>query len=619
MRKESLTHKKVKFSETTGDEPYIQELLKFISDKKKIPLSKLQKELKERIKKEKQDLSISKTLGETMLKNVGETAAFKMFDDYIQTEDIEDMIIEDNFTDIIKDYMAAIPGLSPLKNNFDPRERTPEYYIYYPEEDDKYAPEWARGVKTAWTTPNAQIAFNADFLRKLFIFGKIKGVKVSPNKRYGEKYVSNGGEIPDEYVFFEFLLIHELMHFANGDFYFEKALKLNGNIVNWVGDFVTNYTLVKNEYPQLPIGLFNEKINYDHYDSWWEMYDVVETEFKKLQKDNKTDKLKQIMNGNAAVEMPGEGEGFELEIVLNENLETLKKEIYKQNKTRIKEVNKALSKKARSMEERKKEKEEREKRIIDEVEKALQQLQAGSNNGGNNQSDGRPPKIEFKPEYKPSMHWRTVITTLIPPKYIEKETYSRASRRRISTSIGLTQSLGISAIPIGPGKRTIKNPINFCIIWDSSFDTNTLNQIQKKLIEILKNKLNSFILIKVNNTDNKINLFNIDLKSKKIIPLYLDKNKIKTSDLNFELEELFENDFKDVNTTSLQDILNFLKHYKPNVVLLSNSNLLEDTKELIAYRIVGHQKFGIITSNKEEYINFTEIVGDLINLTYVDI
>jgi len=297
-----------------------------------------------------------------------------------------------------------------------------------------------------------------------------------------------------------------------------------------------------------------------------------------------------------------------------EDLEKLKEIEEKWIKPRMEKINKSLSQKPSG-----KSAEEREKEKWEELAKAVAEAKAKSNNDKPYKSDGRPAKIEFKRTYEPSMNWQRVITKLIPPKYTEKETYSRASRRRTNTSIELTQSLGISAIPIGPGKKTIKNPINFCIIWDSSFDTNTLNQIQKELIEIVKNKLNSFILIKVNNINNEIRLFNIDLKSKRIIPFYLNKNKIKTSDSNFELKELFENDFKEVNTTSLQDTLNFLKYYKPNVILLSNSNFSENTRELIAYRIVGRQKFGIITSNKEEYINFTKIVGELINLTYVDI
>jgi len=297
-----------------------------------------------------------------------------------------------------------------------------------------------------------------------------------------------------------------------------------------------------------------------------------------------------------------------------EDLDKLKEIEEKWIKPRMKKINKSLTQKPSG-----KSGEEREKEKWEELAKAVEEAaeKARNNNSGNYNSDGRPPKIEFKPEYKPSMNWKKVITTLIPPKHIEEETYSRASTKKISTSIGLTQSLGISAIPIGPGKKTIKNPINFCIIWDSSFDNNTLNQIQKELIKIIKNKLDFFILIKVNNTDNEIRLFNIDLKSKQIIPFSINKKKIITFDLNFELEELFKNNFKDITPTSLQNTTNFIKNHKPNVILLSNSNFSENTKKLIAYRIVGRQKFGIVTSNKEEYIKFIKIVGDLKKLTYV--
>ena len=255
----------------------------------------------------------------------------------------------------------------------------------------------------------------------------------------------------------------------------------------------------------------------------------------------------------------------------------------------------------------------------EEIAKAVAEYAAKSHKNENkqNQSNGRPPKINFKKEYKPEMTWNALIKRLIPSKYKEETTYSKVSRRKIGTFTGINKSLGISAIPIGPGEKIIKNSVNLCIIWDSSFKLETINKIKDELLQTLQ-KLDFFTLIKVDNTNDKIKLFNIDLKSKKITPFSLNKNKIKTSELNFELDELFKNNFENIDiNTSLQDTIKFLTHNKPNVILLANSNFSKNTKELTAYRIVGRQRFGIITSNKEEYIKFIKIMGDLKRLTYI--
>ena len=634
----------IKFLETTGDEPYIQELLKTIAERKKIPLSKLQKELKDGIKKEKERLLKSKLLGETMAKNVGETVAYQMLDKYLDDNDLNELapFDEDHFLTLTIDIETDIPALFPLKNAYNPNVIPARYYVYDPDEkleDQPFLPKWATGVKTASCSPDAQIVFNKKFMQKLLLFGKIKGLKTSSNRKYGEKYASNGGKIPDEYAYIEFLIAHELFHYVNGDFYFEKAMKLDGTLVNWVGDFVTNYDLVKNEYPQLPMGLFNEKINYDHYTSWVEMYKTVKKEMEKLEEKGEAKDFANAMNNAAADDMPGEGEGFEPpssqkqnqknqdsqrqekgqgqdgqskrgKEVTEEDFDKLK-EIDKIIKKRMEEVDKDLSRPPDNISE-----EERWEELAKAVRQAASEMR---NNGGQNRRDGRPAKIEFVREYKPTFNWREVIKKLIPSKYIKESTYSRASTMRIGTFVGLNKSLGISSMPAGTGTITIKNPINFCIIWDSSFSVETINEIKKELLQIFKMKsLDSFILIKVNN--NEIKFFNIDLKLKNIVPFYIDKNKIKNIDLNFEFDELFKNNFEDtegIYNTSLQDTIKFLRRYKPNNILLTNSNFSKNTKELTTYRVVGRHKFGIITSNKEEYIKLVKVFGDFKNMTYI--
>jgi hypothetical protein len=316
-RKEGYSYEnkkgQVKFLESKGDEPYLQNILELISKRKNISISDLKTELKNMIKQREERKELSPILLGTTFKNVGETCVFDLVEKYLDNKDLNDLVDFDSriFMKIYRSIKSEIPNLFPLKNPFNPVAIKPTIYFIDPDEPNPNLPAGAENIGTAACSPDAQLIFNVPFMKRLLLFGKMKGLKASPNKKHGSKYISNGGKIPDEYAYLEFTIIHELMHYHNGDFYFEKAMKLDGTTVNWVGDFVTNYDLVKNEYPQLPLGLFNEEINYDHYKSWVEMYEVVKKEKEKLKEEGNYDDVKQEMDKTAADDMPDEGEGYE--------------------------------------------------------------------------------------------------------------------------------------------------------------------------------------------------------------------------------------------------------------------------------------------------------------------
>jgi hypothetical protein len=73
------------------------------------------------------------------------------------------------------------------------------------------------------------------------------------------------------------------MHFAYGDFNYSKQLpQFNHKVHNWASDFRSNYDLVKNNFAQLPIGLFSDHINSDRQGSYTDMAQLVHDELKKL-------------------------------------------------------------------------------------------------------------------------------------------------------------------------------------------------------------------------------------------------------------------------------------------------------------------------------------------------
>lgn len=287
------------FTKSDGSEAYIQEIIEKYASTKGITTVEAQKIFDTKLEKFKINMEKSIKLNGTMLNNIGETVAF----DLLEETPVDGIKFSKRiFQELFQEVKSEVPEFYPLSNSFEPKRIEPTIW-YSP---DKLAPEF-NDVGTAACTPDAKLIFNVPFMEKLMKFASIKGIKANPNKLHGKKYVSQGGNIPDEYLYCEFVLLHEIMHYGNGDFYFEKAYKLNGNIVNYVGDFVTNYNLVKSGYAQLPIGLFNDDINYDRFNSYQQMYDVVEAELKKLSPKDQKDVMDQM--DKMGDEMPKNGEG----------------------------------------------------------------------------------------------------------------------------------------------------------------------------------------------------------------------------------------------------------------------------------------------------------------------
>ena len=288
-----------KFTKTDGSEDYIQAIIEATATSKNITKAEAQKIFDTHVAAAIKKMEKSPKINNTMMTNIAESVAFELLDE------IPDMNIKFEkrvFQELFQEVKSEVPEFYPLSNMFEPKRIDPSIY-YSP---DKLYPEF-NSIGTAACTPDAKLIFNVPFMEKLMKFAVLKGIKASPKHLHGKKYESQGGKIPDSYLYCEFVLLHEIMHYGNGDFYYEKAYNLNGNIVNYVGDFITNYNLVKSGYEQLPIGLFNDEINYDRYPSYQRMYDIVEEELNKLSKDEQQNMMDQLDKMGDA--MPANGEG----------------------------------------------------------------------------------------------------------------------------------------------------------------------------------------------------------------------------------------------------------------------------------------------------------------------
>lgn len=144
-------------------------------------------------------------------------------------------------------------------------------------------------ITTAAATADGTFLFNVKFCQALLDFAHLKGIKAAAT-RFGKKYVSQGGKIPDEWEYIEFLIRHEIMHYTYSDFHYQKVIPdASPKLINWVGDFRSNHRLVHQGFNQLPMGLFSSYINFHKQGSYQEMYNLVKSEFDKLKDKCKTE------------------------------------------------------------------------------------------------------------------------------------------------------------------------------------------------------------------------------------------------------------------------------------------------------------------------------------------
>lgn len=289
-----------------------------------MPINKLTEIINNKIAKMNERAKLVPSLYETMMKNMVESEVFNLMwrgipdespqartkamlgikPEYkpIGTDPVDIKFSDRMFMTLVRYIKAEHDEFFPLRGFVDRRPQMNEDWVILPSSNPSY--NKYNDVDTAAATPGGIFLFDRTFCQKLIDYASLKGIKGK-----GSKYVSNGGEIPDQYGYIEFLIIHELMHFSNDDFYYQHIIpNANPTIINWVGDFRSNYLLVKSGYNQLPMGLYNDKINYDRQSEYIQMYNIVAEEMKKLN-DDQQKQVQGDMDGQGDDHEPGQGEG----------------------------------------------------------------------------------------------------------------------------------------------------------------------------------------------------------------------------------------------------------------------------------------------------------------------
>ncbi len=491
-------------------------------------------------------------------------------------------------------------------------------------------------VTTAAASPDGTFYFNLEFMQSLINFAHIKGIKPK-----GKKYVSNGGQIPDEYCYIEFLILHEFLHYTQGDFYYQKIIPdANPTIINWVGDFRSNYMLVKSGYEQLPMGLFNDEINHDRQKTYREMYDLVKAEMEKLKKASEDngeegedgeggepgesksgkggkgkgkggkgesiyDKVKKQLDENADEHDIGQEEGKDQEIEgdpTEEELDNHQKKIEKA-------MEEAEDLSSEEVEERNK-----------EANKSKQPSQGRGGRGSRTRSGG-DNQIDYS-KVRPTFKWKDLIKKFIfAAKEDYEESYQKIAPKSI-TGIHVAAQLGKGAI--SPGELTLdQKDIKLAFIVDSSGSmSSVIAKVYSNIYNLLKTNKSLadsvFTLIKFSSNFEIFKcIFSTDKASK--VELVKEKPKnwtLKTS----EVFKKFEGSVTNFDSPLVTKIEELIKDGH-NVIIFSDSDLTdgENLRDL-AKLIKAHTKnVFVIFDQRDSYLKFRQKSGlSNANISYVE-
>lgn len=278
--------------QVTLADPHVRKLIAYVHKKTKASVKDIEAHIQEEVDKLGVKATRSPLLFGTMMHTAIESALFHMFkpvehrkgDEKFERFDVDtgpkfDPVI---FSRLLSRVKIENAHTFPLRNVFKKKPIAAPRVIYIPNKDAATMSKYG-DITTAAATPNGEFIFNVPFMQQCMDYSHVRGIVPK-----GKKFKSNGGTFPDEYAMLEFLILHEFYHYTQGDFHYDKVVKgidggkADGQIINWVGDFRTNYDLVKAGFEPIPMGLYNELINYDRQETYQEMYHAVERELEKV-------------------------------------------------------------------------------------------------------------------------------------------------------------------------------------------------------------------------------------------------------------------------------------------------------------------------------------------------
>ena len=248
---------------------YIKKMIQAVADRLGKSYSELEALIQHSVDEDAKNVSHSKALNETEQKNAVENTLYRILDsyniDFEEAPKFKPLIFKRLFDLTMVEHNQLFPlktsGIEKNRLNISPK-------ITFLPKSSKF--------KTAAIDDKAQIYVNEHFMQQLITYAWLRGLKPK-----GNKYKSNGGTIPDEYGYIEFVILHELLHYVYDENYFSNKYPKHKHLINIAGDYRINYVLVKSGYPQLPLGLFSDHLNLDRQDDYLHLLTTIDEELKK--------------------------------------------------------------------------------------------------------------------------------------------------------------------------------------------------------------------------------------------------------------------------------------------------------------------------------------------------
>lgn len=433
---------KVPFKVSDIQDSHIQAVVEAASKKTGVPADQIAAKIKKEIADIEKMKQYSYLLYDTAAKNAAESAAF----------DLIAHVDNPNFTKFDPAIFFKLIDLVQLENDqFFPL-RAPGEVNYVFDVNPILVPSNKKefqkynSIDTAAATAKGDFIFNRDFMQKLMDWAVMENLHPK-----GKKYESNGGPIPDNYAYIEFLIVHELLHYSYGDFTHGTRLSQYTPLEhNYASDFRSNYMLVKNGFDQLPIGLFSDHINADRQRSYQEMVDLVHNELKKLPKplQQTFQDIAGRLDDHASSEQHSEGQSSPTAQMPSQD-----------------QIHKDVEDKLGRRKEIGSDKEAQEKAA--QAARGRAGGQPGSGVGRGGQMDDLSSREQEIAAVVPKFNWKTLIKQMITSSVMQSDvSYAKPSRRSVTGAV-IARATGAAAVK--PGEKITEEQQNkIMLVFDTS-------------------------------------------------------------------------------------------------------------------------------------------------------
>ncbi len=570
----------VKFSKSQWQDPHVRTLLTHIAQATGKSEADIISDVEQKLLPLQNAITKAPILYSTIKDNVIENEMFNLLWATEGKLDQSPEFRERTFFKLVRTIAAEHDEFWPLRSYLDGRRLQPRFEFV----DD---PMNGKGITTAAATPDGVFIFNIGFCQKLLDYAVLKQIKPK-----GRKYECNGGDIPDGYAYIEFLVLHEFMHYTNDDFHYQKMIpNANPKIINWVGDFRSNYLLVKSGYEQLPIGLYNDHINYDRQTQYIDMYNLVKQEMEALQdpQDPQLEKLMQdILDSLGDDHDQGQQQGAESETGEGSTTE---------------DIDKASGR----VEEQMKEGED-----LTSQEASEKAGQSAGGAGGSPGTGGKNSNVELDyNNIRPQFNWQGVVKRFMAravPRV--EETYSKPSRRSVS-SLETARQVGAAALKPGEKISEFKDvKVGFCIDSSGSMSS-VIGTVMANAANLLKQPAFKYAQAAVIKFSSTADMFYVNFNQNKAAKV--NSFKDKPGQYNLTVDDVFGVHFGagTVFSANMADeIIGMIKHGYNFVFFFDDDIMAKHNLEQFL-RVMKAQPANVfvIFDRRQTYVKFRQAAG----------